>query len=238
MRPILNSKRGRDPSDCSLCATRPSCVAARVPSSELPALQPLIRKSAVRRGHLLAQEGEVPATVRVLKVGSAFAYRLGLDGRSRPVGMMGRGGNFGVSGVYGQSTPVSAVAASATRVCEIPIAALRELTCRDREFADFLQKTAAESCGRMAAWSEAMRVRGITNQLAYALLLLSEAQSTSVIELPTHVALADLLATTRETVARGLSTLEEEGGIRRDRRKQCEVFRSTLLERLNTRRAS
>lgn len=233
MRKIADSSGRRDPSDCALCATRFACVASRVPAQELPVLQPLIRKRAVQRGELLAREGEVAGAVRVVKVGSAFGYRRGLDGRSRPVGIIGRGGSLGVYGVFGQCTPVSAIAASPARVCEIPVDVLRELTGRNREFTDFLQKTAAESCGRMAAWSEAMRVRGVTNQLAYSLLLLAEAQSASVVELPTHIALAELLGTTRETVARGLSALEEEGGIRRGERKKCEVVRESLLTRLN-----
>ncbi|HEY0822203.1 MAG TPA: helix-turn-helix domain-containing protein, partial [Ramlibacter sp.] len=116
---------------------------------------------------------------------------------------------------------------------EFPADALRELIGRDRDFADHLQKTAAESCRKMAAWSEAMRVRGVTNQLAYSLLLLAEVHSATVVELPTHVALAELLGTTRETVARGLAALEEEGGIRRSERKKCEVVRTRLLNRLS-----
>lgn len=233
MRKIADSNGRRDPSDCSLCATRFACVASRVPTQELSAFQPLIRKKSVQRGDVLAKEGEVAGAVRVVKVGSAFGYRRGLDGRSRPVGIIGRGGSFGVYGVFGQCTPVSAVAASPARVCEIPVTTLKELSGRHRDFSDYLQKTAVDSCGRMAAWSEAMRVRGVTNQLAYSLLLLAEAQSATVVELPTHIALAELLGTTRETVARGLSALEEEGGIRRGERKKCEVVRETLLGRLN-----
>ena len=233
MRRIPNFKGGRDPSDCATCATRFACVASQVPAHELPALQARIRKKSVKRGEVLAEEGEVASALQVVKVGSAFGYRRGLDGRSRPVGVIGRGDSLGVYGVFGQSTPVSAVAASSARVCEFPADALRELIGRDRDFADHLQKTAAESCRKMAAWSEAMRVRGVTNQLAYSLLLLAEVHSATVVELPTHVALAELLGTTRETVARGLAALEEEGGIRRSERKKCEVVRTRLLNRLS-----
>lgn len=223
----------RDPSDCTLCATRFACVANRVPAADMPQLHPLIRKRSVQRGDVLAREGEVASAVRVLKVGSAFGYRRGLDGRSRPVGIAGRGAPFGVFGVFGQRTQLSAVAASPARICEIPAAALRDLSAQHPDFSSYLTGAAVENCGRIAAWSEAMRVRGLTNQLAYSLLLLGEAQSTPVIELPTHVALAELLGTTRETVARGLATLEEEGAIRRGERKNCEIYRGALLARLN-----
>lgn len=233
MRKTTEPPGRRDPSDCALCATRLACVASRIPAGEMPVLQPLIRKRSVLRGDVLAREGEVANAVRVLKVGSAFGYRRGLDGRTRPVGIAGRGAPFGMFGVFGQRTQLSAFAASAARVCEIPIAALRELSARDSAFSSYLASAAVESCGRIAAWSEAMRVRGVTNQLAYSLLLLAEAQATPVIELPTHVALAELLGTTRETVARGLAALEEEGAIRRGERKNCEIHREPLLGRLN-----
>lgn len=222
----------RDASDCNLCATRTSCVASHVPAAELSKLQPLIRKQRVRRGEPLAEEGEMPRVVRVLKVGNAFGYRRGLDGRLRPVGMAGRGATFGLFGVFGQKTQVSVAAACPGRVCEIPADALRELTARDRRLADDLLNAATESCGRIAAWSEAMRVRGVANQLAYSLLLLAEAQRSTVVELPSHIALAELLGTTRETIARCLGVLEDEGRIQRGARKQCEVHRGPLLARL------
>lgn len=228
----------RDPTDCGLCATRHACVAAQAPGDRLPALQAQIRKRRVARGEVLVREGEYADAVRVVKMGTAFGYRRGLDGRARPVGLAGRGSPFGLFGVLGQRNMVTGVAASACRVCEIPVHALQELTASDLQFRDILGQSAVESCGRLATWSEAMRVRGVVNQLAYSLLLLSQAQGTAVIELPTHTALAELLGTTRETIVRGLATLEGEGSILRGERKSCEVRRPVLLARLQRQAAS
>lgn len=88
-----------------------------------------------------------------------------------------------------------------------------------------------------ASWSEVMRVRGVVNQLVYAVLLLSEAQGNTAVELPTHTALAELLGTTRETIVRALTKLESEGAIRRLERKKCQLFVEPLLARLGGKRS-
>ena len=222
-----------DPSDCMQCPMRLDCVTARMAPRELADLQPAIRRRRMGRGDELATEGEVATTVRVIRIGTAFNYRRGVDGRTRPIGIAVRGSALGLFGVFGQPTQVSAMAAADSRICEIPVRTLGELAARDEGLSRYLASTAVEACGKIAAWSEAMRVRGVTNQLAYTLLLLADAQHNSVIDLPTHSALAELLGSTRETMARSLATLEQEGAIARRPLKQCEVLREQLLARLD-----
>lgn len=235
MRMNATSEARRDGGHCALCATRSTCMTARFSREELVALQPVIVQNKVQRGDMLIEEGEVSNLVRTVKVGRVFGYRRGLDGRSRPVGMAGRGASFGVFGVFGQVTPASVLAASTSRVCDIPADWLRELVERSPELSRYLAHVAVEGCARLAAWSEVMRLRGVCNQLAYSLLLLADNERLSVIDLPSHIALAELLGTSRETVARSLSLLEEEGGIRRLEKKKCEVYRKALLGRLERR---
>jgi CRP/FNR family transcriptional regulator, cyclic AMP receptor protein len=218
--------------DCNQCGIRSACFTSKFTDAERQALQPCIVRKTIHRGDVLVEEGAVSEAVRTVKLGRVFSYRRGLDGRRRPVGMAGRAASFGLFGVFGQKTPVSIVAASTTRVCDIPVASLRDLAERSPILAHYLGLRAAEACSLMAAWSEAMRLRGIGNQLAYSLLLLADTEGLPVIELPSHVALAELLGTSRETIARSLALLEKEGGIRRLERKNCEVYRSTLLGRL------
>lgn len=230
---MSRSAQGRAATECILCANRFTCVTGRVKPDDLQQLQPLIRERRFQRGDSLLREGKIATRVRVVKVGSLFSYRRGVDGRQRPVGLVGRGGVFGLFGVFSQHSQVSAVAAGDGRVCEIPVEALRQLAARDADFADVLvARTAAES-GMLAAWSAGMRVRGVVNQLAYSLLLVADTQHSSVIELPTQVALAELLGTTRESIARALAALEADGGIVRGERRKCEVVRPQLLQRLD-----
>ena len=217
---------------CALCATRSLCIVSRLPADELPALEPAIRKRTVGRGHELATQGQTADAVTVLKMGTVTGYRRGIDGNLRPVGMQGRGSAFGLFAVMGQPTPVTSRTAGAARICEVPVARLREIVERRPELAGCIAAAAAENCSRLALWSEAMRLRGVANQLAYTLVLLSQAQGLTVIELPTHSALAELLGTTRETVVRSLGVLEQEGGVRRGERRSCEIFRKELLSRI------
>lgn len=217
---------------CSDCATRSACLLGKVPIEELPAVQGFVDKRAVEAGEVIAREGEVAAVASVVKVGNVFGFRRGLDGRDRPIGLAGRGSVFGLFGYYGEPNQATGVAASASRVCDIPIPTLRTLVSRHPVLLKELVQTSIQVCGAIAAWSEAMRVPGITNQLAYSLVLLSDAQGNPVIELPTHTALAQLLATTRETIARAFATLEAEGGLVRLERKKCEVRRDVLLARV------
>src|SRR5437763_1858776 len=106
------------------CPMRLNCVTAGLPPQELAELQPDIRRRGMRRGEELATEGEVASTVRVIRVGTAFGYRRGVDGRTRPIGMVVPATALGLFGVFGQPTPVSATVASDARVCEIPVRTL------------------------------------------------------------------------------------------------------------------
>lgn len=204
--------------------------------TELAQVQSHIVKRAARGGDTVAAEGERAQIVKVLKVGTAVGYRNGVDGQARPVGMVGRGAAFGMAGVFGMPTQASIRMAGSGRVCEIPVRDLRWVADQNPAFADYLVQSATESCGRIATWAEAMRLRGLTNQLGYCLLLLASSEVHGVVELPSQATLADLLGTTRETVARGLATLEAEGCIRRTERRKCEVRRETILQRLDTHR--
>lgn len=230
---MSRSVQARAATECTLCANRLDCVTGKMKPADLQQLQPLIRERRFQRGESLLREGRVAARVGVVKVGSLFGYRRGLDGRQRPVGLLGRGGLFGLFGVFGQASQVSAVAAGTGRVCEVPAEALQALASRDADFAGCLVALASAEGGIHAAWSAGMRVRGVVNQLAYSLLLVADSQRSRVIELPTQVALAELLGTTRETIARSLAALEAEGSITRGERKQCEVFHGPLLRRLD-----
>ena len=128
----------RDLSDCASCATHLNCVTAHMQPADFAAAQASIRTRRMHPGDELAIEGEVAGSVRVIKMGSAFGYRRGVDGRTRPVGMMARGSAVGLFGVFGQPTPVTVAAASDVRVCEIPVRTMSEVAARDAVFSHYL----------------------------------------------------------------------------------------------------
>lgn len=204
----------------------------RLGEAERDLLEPHFRQRVLHRGDTLTEEGKVASFVRIVKLGTVFAYRSGLDGRSRPIGVFSRGNAFGIFGMFERPNQVSGIALTTVRVCEISVAALRDLSACGSQLQVQLVSAVVGNFAAIAAWSDAVRMTGVVNQLAYVVMLLADAGKSSVVELPSQSALADLLGTRRESIARALRKLDSEGGIRRLERKRCEVYRSRLLMRL------
>ncbi|MDN3922923.1 Crp/Fnr family transcriptional regulator [Roseateles violae] len=218
---------------CGDCAIGPRCVLGRLEEAERALVAPHLRERIFHRGDALLEEGKDTAFVRVIKLGTAFVHRRGLDGRSRPIGVMGRGQAFGFLGMFGSPNQVSCFAHTTVRVCELPVLAMREMSASVPQFMVHMTRAVVENFASVAAWAEALRLPGMANQLAYVLVLLGDADKSAVVALPSHAALAELLGTRRESIARALRTLESEGGIKRLDRRRCELVRSALLARLS-----
>ena len=218
--------------NCVCCGTRSCCPLGKLSTTARTAIQPLIRKTRCQRDDVLLDQGKLSPTMKVIQLGLVFALRMGREGRSRPIGVAGRGDPPGLTGFFEQLNLFSAVAVTSGRLCEIDISDLRREALSFPEVRSLLHSEAANLGNKMASWSEAMRVRGAINQLAYALVLISETRDSSVIELPTHTALGDLLGSTRETIVRSLSVLAKEGAICRMEHRSYLILKSALLERM------
>jgi len=219
--------------DCHACAIRDTCTLNRLRTEERAVIEPRVRERIFHRGDKLLEENEVAHAVRVVKLGVVFGYRQGLDGRSRAIGVASRGTALGIFGTFGMPSQATCVALTTVRVCELPAAHLRSMSVCGSSLEAQVTRSVTEIVAALTAWSEAMRVPGTVNQLAYVLVLLADANRAPLVQLPSHTALAELLGTRRETIARALRLLESEGGIRRQERKRCEVRRDRLLMRLS-----
>jgi len=219
--------------DCRDCATAGSCVLGRLDETQQAFVAAHLRERVFSRGETLLEEGRTSLHLRFIKLGTAIVHRRGLDGRARPIGVMRRGCAFGLFGAVDRPSPITGAALTRVRVCELPVEVLRELGhLGNPSLTQHLLNALVENFSALAAWSEAVRVPGVANQLACVALLLADACDGAPVELPSQDALARLLGTRRESIARGLKALELEGGIRRLDRKRCEVHRSGLLGRL------
>jgi len=217
---------------CQDCATRAACALNRLRFRQRAHADLQIHERTFHRGDVIVEEGQVAKNLRVVKLGVVFGYRRGLDGRSRPIGAVGRGVAIGSFGTIQLANQVTCVAMTAARVCELPAAELNRTGIGGASLQMEVGRFIAEAFAALSAWSEVMRLSGVVNQLAYVLVLLADANRESVVQLPSHEALAELLGTRRESIARALRALEMEGGIRRHERKRCEVRRDRLLLRL------
>lgn len=234
MPPSLTTRRPDSTPTCQDCAIRKSCTLNRLGSQDRMYIAPRIRERVAHRGDVLQDEGETAIFVRVVKTGLAFCYRRGLDNRSRPVGIVRRGGALGIFAMLGMPNLVRCVALTDLRVCEISVAGLARASAGlGSQLTEEVTRAVVGNFTSAMTWSEAMRLLGVVNQLAYVIVLLAEENKASVVELPSQAALAELLGTRRETIARALRTLEGEGGLRLHERRRCEVFRDKLLARLS-----
>lgn len=203
---------------CRVCVARSTCLFGLLPRAHLERLDPQIREHDFRKGDMLQTEGAQPPVVRSIKVGTVMLARVGPDGQSRAVAMVGRSHLLDVCSLIGASAMVSAQALSAGRVCELPVAALRSTLEKEPVLLEGLHHQMGRSFASLADWGHVMRMRGLPRQLVAALRLLAREQGTPTVLLPSQVALAALLSTTRESVARTLKQLEEDGHLlRRDR---------------------
>lgn len=203
------------PPRCQQCAAHLSCVVGRLPRAQQERLDPLIQERAFRKGEPLQAENTAVDRVRTLKLGTVMVTRQGPDRVARPVAVVGRGHLLGLMALLGQTTQVAAQALSAGRYCELPAAALRHAFASDPALQDRLHHQVAVTLARMADWAHVMRLRGLPRQLVATLMLLAHEQGSRTVRLPSHVALAEVLRTSRESVARTLRQLEEQGHLQR-----------------------
>lgn len=211
------------PPPCQHCAARQSCLVGQLPLARQDGLSSVYVERSFRKGQVLQTQGVPGERLLCIKLGTVMVTRLGADTQARPVGLLGRGHALGLFGAIGHPTQLGAEALTAGRVCEFPIQALRDQAPDETEFMAVLYSVMVRSFASLADWGQVVRLRGLPSQLVAALLLLSAEQGSRTVRLPSQVALASLLCTSRESVARTLRQLEATGHLRRIDRWHCEL---------------
>lgn len=194
------------------------------------AWEPHVRERRFRKGEVLQRQGSLLATVLIVKVGTVLLQRSAADGVDRPIGMAGCGQTLGTPALLQLPADLSCVAVMPGRVCEIALAPLWQDGWQSAEFSRTVAFDQVQAHGLLADWARILRIKGMPGQLAGALLLLAGLQRSTLVRLPSHAVLAALLATTRETVARGIALLTREEGLRRHDRWHCAIASDRLAE--------
>lgn len=228
--PTKTSRSTTQLARCEVCATRSVCIMSSVSETTAQTLAGVVREHPFRKSDVVQVEGEVSDRIAIVKLGTVKATRRGVDSVERPVALFGRGQLIGAYGLLSQRNQVGAKALSAGRLCVIDIADLYRLGVIDRVFLGSVYTMISASFGHLADWSHVMRVKGIQQQLLGALQLMSNDQSNQLIRLPSHVALAALLSTTRESVARNLRLLEQQGLLARRDRWHCQLTAPQIVD--------
>jgi CRP/FNR family transcriptional regulator, cyclic AMP receptor protein len=194
---------------CSVCASRKVCLIGSLAEPHLGAIAPLVREVSFKNHDVLLNEGEVTDYVKVVKLGTVMCSRRGPDGEQRPVALFGRGHVLGKYALVNHPNALSAVGLSVGRLCLLRVSELREGQLVLPALLSGVHGIMVRAFGGLADWSQVMRQRGLQRQLHASLQLLSQEQGHRVVRVPSHVALAALLSTTRESVARTMGQLED-----------------------------
>lgn len=209
---------------CSVCASRKVCLIGSLAEPHLAQIAPLVREVSFKNHDVLLHEGEVSDHIKVVKLGTVMCSRRGPDGMQRPVAMFGRGHVLGKYALVNHPNALHAVGLSVGRLCLLRVNELREGQLVLPALLGGVHGIMVRAFGGLADWSQVMRQRGLQRQLHASLLLLSKEQGLRVVRIPSHVALAALLSTTRESVARTMGQLEDAQLVRRVDRWHREVI--------------
>lgn len=230
----VDSDAGSLPSGkCGACASYELCIVRGLSLKDSVDGGVLIKERSFRKGEVLSREGEHVNHLRVVKVGSVWLCRSGSGGRISPVAIFGRGTVVDMCSYFGQPNQLGAIALTSGRYCEISTEVVVSLARNDQKMWDQIGQAYGVTVGLLSKWTEAISRPHIAARVANSLRLLMEVHRSSAVPLPSHVALAHLLGTTRESVARALALLETEGCITRRGSGVCEIMQKPLSQWLS-----
>lgn len=201
-----------------------------VPADELHVIAGKLPMATCRRGQLIYAPGETGEALFVLKAGHVRLYRLTPDGRKLVLATAGPGTVFGEMAAIGQSMHDSY--AEALEDCVLCImssvdfeAMVLEHPAVGLQVIRLLSRRLLEAEQRLEQFAFAP----LSSRLASTLLRLAEG---NVVRGYSHQELAEMLATSRETVTRALLELKAAGVVEIGRRS-IELLDRGVLERMS-----
>lgn len=185
------------------------------------ALEAVARRTIIRplpRGRQLFRRGEPCQGLYVVVSGEVRVYRANQDGREQTLHLQGPGQSIAEVPLFdGGPYPASARAEEDSRVLFLPLNDFQWLYRHHPEIADSVIQELGRRLRRMVRLVEKISLRDVPSRVAMTLLEYVERQpggGDAEFELPrTQEEMAAELATTRESVARALSSLRKRGAI-------------------------
>lgn len=219
--------------NCCQCSVQSTCPVATMLIAPIRPLD--VREHSFRPGDVLQDQGATATGLRILKSGATMVWRASQYGNPRPVGILGRGTVIGTFGLLGRVSPLRYVGVLEGRFCEISTAALATNgLLQDPVFMGHLAMALADTVESHFNWCQLRYGEGVSQQLAGALLHLSNLQRSLRVRLPSQATLAALLDTTRESITRAFARLEKDGVVTRCGRYYCELHLPDLLRHVET----
>ena len=164
-------------------------------------------------------EGEPSAGLWIVENGRVKAYKLSPEGQEYILHILGPGDTFNdIAALDGAPNPVSTMAVTDVSAWVIATAVFSQALRADHEMALAVIQGLTGRIRFAAGRMEDLALHSVTARLAHFLLDQSENQSLKHPAI-TRTLMANLLATTPESISRSLRILEKAGAIRFDRHR-------------------
>lgn len=200
---------------------------AGLSAAQLKRVDEITATSRCERGRIFFAPGDAPGTIYFLKEGRVRLYRRTEGGKQLTVAVLDRGAVFGESALIGQANAgVYAEADEECMLCVCPAEHLRTLVTEIPTIGLNLLEYVGGRLQRSQEQSEEIAYWSVRRRLARTLLELDERygrptlDGTSIIDRTfTQAELAEMIGSTRETVAELMSQLKGTGVLGTRRRR-------------------
>lgn len=184
---------------------------------ELQAVDEMTAMKQCERGKIFFSPDDSPGTIYFLKEGRVRLYRQTEDGKQLTVAMLDRGAVFGESSLIGQShAGVYAEAVEHGLLCVMPVEHLRALINKFPRVGLNLLEFVGQRLARSQEMSEEVAYWSVKRRLARQILELDERYGHPTMgggriinKAFTQADLAEMVGSTRETIAELMSTLKK-----------------------------
>lgn len=200
---------------CEQCMTRGRCVFFGLPAQQAQMLKPHIRERVVSAGECLERQGHQGDTVMVVKVGLVKGMRGASANDAKAIAVLGKGRLLGFNNLFGNSSHLTMAAITPARACEVDVCAVRELAMPHQDFQQAVYRAVGSTFDCIADWSRILREDRYLHKLCQALEMIAREEGSNAFRIPSHVELANLLGSRRETIARHISGLIDKGRFRK-----------------------
>lgn len=201
------------PPRCEQCSTRARCLFATL--APHGPIQSLIRERTVAVGETVEIQGTHGQRVGVVKLGLLKGLRKCPGGTDKSILLMGKGRLVGFTNPFGQSAVLSLVALTPVRVCEVNAHVVQAIAMQQPVFQQAIYRSIADFLDCMADWSRLLREDGYLTKVYAALHLIAAEEGRPTFRIPSHTELAHVLGARRETVARHIAMLIDQGLLRK-----------------------
>jgi CRP-like cAMP-binding protein len=178
-------------------------------------MRPCIQERTVAVGELVQRQGSAGSAVMVVKVGLFKGLRAAPGQEHKAIAILGKGRLLGFNNLYRQPAPLTLAAMTPARVCEAEIDSVHALAMVHQQFRQRVYQAVGSHIDCVADWSRILREDSYLLKLCQALHLIANEEGCTAFRIPSHIELANVLGSRRETIARHIGLLIDRGMFRK-----------------------